>query len=710
MSFDAYTVAVRLSLINGVSAGLASIASQLGSVNKGFAGAQAGANALHRDLLKIQRMGLIGGGMAALGFGGLALMKGPLDAARGFEVADARFKTLNLGATVNKEAREFALATKVFGASNTELMDTLRETYGVFGNMASAKLMAPKLAELNAANSVLFGGKAGKLDDTAIRAIKRFNDMRGLTDSPENFTRGLNLAQRMFTGSGGELKFTDLEALAKRGGTAFKGLSDDGVMMLATVLQEQGGHSTGTGLMSLYQNLVAGRTPKKTMAALSKAGLAELGYVTHGTVGSKDYKTTQIAKIKGEELLRTNPGAWLMEYVVPAAKAAGAKTDSEIIKFANDLVSNRTGSNIAATFTTQGLQALRDFKLVKNAMGVDGTINASKKTFDGSLGNLHAQWKNLMMAVGVTVLPMATRAIESLSSALVSFTKFAKDNPTAIKVITTGFIALTGALAIGGSILLLTAAFKGLGLVATLIGGAGGIPIVGKALGFLGQGVLFLGRALLMNPIGLVITAIAGAVYLLYRNWSTIGPYVMKVWEVIKYVVGSSADWIGAKIKAVWDFAKPAVDFYIKTWSMTFSVVKEGVSAVYDFVSGIMTKLWDMLKNTPIAKALGFVIDKAKNAGGVAVDAAERGATKLYTDAVANNYAASYSNEGRGHFVPPPTASGVNVTVVNKLDKNGLATMVTQEQTKAMARPPAGPSTFDGSMNPRALGSSFAGG
>lgn len=49
-----------------------------------------------------------------------------------------------------------------------------------------------------------------------------------------------------------------------------------------------------------------------------------------------------------------------------------------------------------------------------------------------------------------------------------------------------------------------------------------------------GQAILWLGRALLMNPIGLAITGIALAGYLIYRNWSVIGPFFKGLWAEIK--------------------------------------------------------------------------------------------------------------------------------------------------------------------------------
>lgn len=338
---------------------------------------------------------------AASVWGGKALY----EAARDYETAYTRFRTLNLGAEVNKQANDFARGSRVFGVASKDLMETVRESVGMFGSMPNALKVAPMLAQLNAANSGLFGGKIGAIDEGAARSLMRFNDMRGLTDSPEDFTRGLNLAQRMVTGSGGALKFTDLEQMAKRGGAAFKGLSDDGIMMLATLAQEQGGATTGTALMSLYQNLVAGRTTKKTMSALSEAGLVTLGSVTTGAVGEKKTTSTQITSIKDEKMLRENPGLWLMTYGTQAAQASGARTDSEVVAFMNKLVSNRVGSNMAANFTTQGMQAMRDFNLTKNAMGADQTVGAWKQTLGGKEAEFIASWNNFKTEFGTAALP-----------------------------------------------------------------------------------------------------------------------------------------------------------------------------------------------------------------------------------------------------------------------------------------------------------------
>ena len=490
--FDAYKVAVKLTLVNGVSAGLAGLATQFRSLNGQVNTTQNSLLGIERRLANIKRLGMIGGGMAVAGGFGLSLFKGPIQAASEYERAYTRFKTLNLGELANKQADQFARAANRFGSSSTDMMDALHASVGLLGSMDLAMKIAPKLAELNAANGILFGDKVGKLDKGAVQAITRFNDMRGLTNSEGDFMRGLNLAQRLVTGSGGATKFTDLELLAKRGGAAFKGLSDDGVTMLATVMQEQGGNATGTALMSLYQNLIAGRTTKKAMAKLSAAGLAELGYVSHGNVCGKDYKTLQITKIAGEELLRTNPGAWLMKYAVGAAKRSGAKNDSEVIAFVNDLISNRTGSNMAATFTTQGLQALRDFNLAKNAMGVEQTIDAAKNTNAGKFADLTKRWKDLMIEIGIMVLPLVNKALEKLIGILKSVKDFAGEYPKLTKGIVIAFGVLSGIVAVGGVLMVATASFKALGLALGVASSAGGI---GTALNAAAIGLRALGLA-----------------------------------------------------------------------------------------------------------------------------------------------------------------------------------------------------------------------
>ncbi len=48
------------------------------------------------------------------------------------------------------------------------------------------------------------------------------------------------------------------------------------------------------------------------------------------------------------------------------------------------------------------------------------------------------------------------------------------------------------------------------------------------------RAVLWIGRALMMNPIGLVITAVAAAAYLIYRNWGAVSSWFKQCWADIQ--------------------------------------------------------------------------------------------------------------------------------------------------------------------------------
>ncbi|EAV0017703.1 phage tail tape measure protein [Salmonella enterica] len=69
----------------------------------------------------------------------------------------------------------------------------------------------------------------------------------------------------------------------------------------------------------------------------------------------------------------------------------------------------------------------------------------------------------------------------------------------------------------------------GAGRLASVLGGGllRGLMVAGRA-------ILFIGRALMMNPIGLLITGIAIAAYLIYRYWEPISGWFKARWEEIK--------------------------------------------------------------------------------------------------------------------------------------------------------------------------------
>lgn len=422
-------------LARNLAAVRATGAPRVGVGGGGYGGGGGGGAGGHGGRLHVGPGG-VGIGAASVGIGGAAL---PLigvaaagygvhelyESAKDYETVFQRFKALNLGDQVNQEADKFARSAHVYGVSSIELMKVLSESVGLFGDFKEAKQFAPKIAVLARANEVIFQGKKGEeLDEAGMMGLLKFIDRRGGFKDEASFQKNLDLAERMITGSGGRIKFSDLNAFSQRGGTAFRGLSDEGVLGMAGLLIEQGGSAAGVGFMSMYQNLVAGRTPKKTMALLQDMGLGKLEMQEHATVGGQSMKSLIMTNIKGTDLLQADPRRWYVEVFLPALAAKGITKESDIVKTTNDLLSNRTASNQGTIFTTQNLQLLRDYKLAQGASTSKQVVDLYQKTGAGAEADFSAAWTDFKTEFGKDVLPKITEMIKVGTTMLRGLTEF----------------------------------------------------------------------------------------------------------------------------------------------------------------------------------------------------------------------------------------------------------------------------------------------
>lgn len=145
---------------------------------------------------------------------------------------------------------------------------------------------------------------------------------------------------------------------------------------------------------------------------------------------------------------------------------------------------------------------------------------------------------------------------------------------------------------------------KGFSLFGTLWRlGSVALPMVGKAL-------LLVGRAAMLNPIGLLITAIAGAAYLIYRNWDSIGPWFADRWQDIRNAFGGGLTGIGA---------------LLMNWS-PIGLFYKGFAAVMSYfgveLPGKFTEFGGMILQglvTGITNGLGMVRDAVTGAGSAAI-------------------------------------------------------------------------------------------
>lgn len=114
----------------------------------------------------------------------------------------------------------------------------------------------------------------------------------------------------------------------------------------------------------------------------------------------------------------------------------------------------------------------------------------------------------------------------------------------------------------------------------------GAMAALARVLPMVGRAILFMSRALLLNPIGLAITAIAGAAYLIYSNWGRIGPWFAGLWGRVK---ASFANARAALSNMTWgQIANKIVSAFV---SLPGNMLKMGVEAIGKLAVGIMTSM-----------------------------------------------------------------------------------------------------------------------
>ena len=127
------------------------------------------------------------------------------------------------------------------------------------------------------------------------------------------------------------------------------------------------------------------------------------------------------------------------------------------------------------------------------------------------------------MNFGVAALPWATRALTGLTHLIQDLTALMKHHAVATKILAGSLVSLGAGLAIDGTVRVVTAAFRGLGLALAFdtVGGAAGIARIGSALAVVGTSLAS----------GLSALAAAG-----YAGWKVGG------W------INHGIDWAGAHI------------------------------------------------------------------------------------------------------------------------------------------------------------------
>ncbi|HGN2285753.1 TPA: phage tail tape measure protein [Proteus mirabilis] len=232
-----------------------------------------------------------------------------------------------------------------------------------------------------------------------------------------------------------------------------------------------------------------------------------------------------------------------------------------------------------------------DLKQAKGeAQKVAGTMTDN---LSGDMKNLQSAWEDLGIQIFDGIDSPLRQISQSITRVISKVGVWMKENPELAKTLTMIGLAIAGIITTLGILSLSIAAMLGPLAVAKLslsilgIKGGSALTLLLKPIKLLGSAFLGLGKAMLANPILLVIAAIAAAVYLIYKNWDTIGPYVYKVWDTVKRYTAIACQALKDTIKSAWE----AIKYIFFNWTPLGLIIKH-----WDSIVSYTQTTWTMIK------------------------------------------------------------------------------------------------------------------
>lgn len=256
-------------------------------------------------------------------------------------------------------------------------------------------------------------------------------------------------------------------------------------------------------------------------------------------------------------------------------------------------------------------------------------VDQQLATLTNVLDSAQGGFTNVMAAVGDTIKDDAKDVIKAIGDITSSVGGWIKQHPALTAGIARTMAVLAGLMVVLGALLVPLALISGKFLLMRFLLGLLGIKVpmlsaglkglagfVAKLTGALLSGLLValratmgaivkLGVALLTTPVGwfvLAITAIAGAAYLIYKNWGAISGFFSGVWGSVKTQAAAAWTSIKASLSGLWSNSVSTAQtiwaglpgFFSGMWQG----IKDSASAVWSGIASVLSQMWAAMVST----------------------------------------------------------------------------------------------------------------
>lgn len=480
-------------------------------------------------------LAVTGAGAAVVGGGVVHSGYQTIDAAKHADIEKNRLASLGIGQAETDRLVKYASEMQGFGTSQVERVELMRDAMSVFGDAHHAIEVMPVLAKMKFANKALYGDQGAEDMERKFLDMLKVIELRGGLNDPKEFAKQANMIQQVITATGGRVDATEYMNMINTGGLAAKGIEDKSFYYeLEPIVQEIGGHRTGTSLMSGYQNLYQGKTTKAAAKKMASLGLiGDKDAVTYDKAGQNAYLGPG-ALLQGDLFLK-NQVEWVRSVLMPQLAKNGITSERDVLSAIGSIISNRTASNLYGTFVQQinNGSMKRRMDINEHAENIDQAETRGRGTAQGRELEALSRRNDLMQKLGTQLMPIYLDILEKVNGALEKMSEFVDKHPGLAKAAIYAFMGFG----------VLIGLFGGLSLALSALSG----PLAVVRLGF-----ALLNRTMMLNPIIAIITAIAVAALLIYIYWE---PIKKKLEEW-----GVDVDGFGDKLAAVWEKIKTAFE------------------------------------------------------------------------------------------------------------------------------------------------------
>lgn len=521
--FEAFKIGVKISLINHASLGLAAL-------SRDFLKTEAQATLLQRRIESIQRQAAKGVAMLGVAGGIAGMLKAPYEEAKKLEMAKQRFQTLNLSESDNMSvwATAQTLSQKQLGSTMAENIALIQDLHTAVGDLPLAKQLSGDYQKFAFNAQVMNHGKPVEgLVTASIKALEHRGDK--VMQNPAELASELAMQSQVYLATNGKVSPQDYFKASQTGKIAYQLASKEFLYgAFAAQMQQRTGPTAGTTLMSFDSALVGGHMDKKAKGFLSELGLwdtkispeqKEINKLISG-MSPAERQAAGIVNmpavtggLRGEyaAMAAKNPDKFILDVLEPAIKKHyGENLKPEDMALLVAKYFNRATGDFIGSTITSAEKIAKDTAIFRKTKDFKGAYEQYLKSPEGAEIAADAAWKNFLAMFGSIYLPTITRGLLSLANGLTRLADIVDRHRTLFGILAYGLLGLSVALAFGGTIILLTAAMRGLGLAMAMnaIGGATGIGNLAAAIGGVGKNALVGALGLVASPIGIVVLAL----------------------------------------------------------------------------------------------------------------------------------------------------------------------------------------------------------